>query len=183
MVSKETGYISFDVETDGPSPLKHSLLSLGMVLFDNEGNEVDSLSVNIMKRNDAVENPSTMEFWAKNKEAWDHCHKDMLSPLDAMNKVSDFYSRYSSKYSLKWIAMPSCFDWMFLKSYFDAYSTKGVNIGFKCDCISSIRDQYMKTKGLSWKDWDSMCEKLPKGDHFALADARFQGLIYFMIQN
>ena len=101
MSAKETGYISFDVETDGPSLLKHSLLSVGLVLFDKSGAEVDSLSLNIAKRHDAEENPSTMEFWNANKEAWEHCHKDMLNPTDAMNQISDFYRKHSSKYSLK----------------------------------------------------------------------------------
>jgi hypothetical protein len=176
----KTAYLSFDIETDGPSPLTNSMLSLGIALIDDNANIIDELEVNILKRDNTVEDPSTMEFWKKNPVAWEQCHQNMISPQDAMAKVAEFYGKWSTQYKLIWMAMPVCFDWMFLKSYYMAFAQEhSPDIGFKATCGSTLRDYSIKTKIITNKQYDILVESLPQGlEHRSVDDAKHQGLIF-----
>jgi 3'-5' exoribonuclease Rv2179c-like domain len=179
-MNKPKAYLSFDIETDGPCVYLNSMLSVGITLITDDGNTIDDFSVNINKRPDAVENPHTMkEFWAEHPEAWDACHKNPFSPQDAMKRVEYFYAKWSNTYKLVWIAQPGCFDWMFLKNYYMLYNPNAIDIGYRCDCVSTLRDYAIKTKIITNKQYNTMVESLPKGtDHIALNDAKHQGLIF-----
>lgn len=176
----QPAYLSFDIETDGPTPLVNNMLSFGISLMKDDGEIMDELEVNIKERNGCVGDYKTMEFWNKNKLAWEICHENQVSPQEAMQKLSEFYSKWCKKYRLVWIAMPVCFDWMFLKSYYSAFAPQNSpDIGFKATCISTLRDYSIKLKIITNKQYDEMVSKIEKGtEHRSVDDARCQGFIF-----
>jgi len=180
MTANKVAYLSFDIETDGPSPLTNSMLSLGIVLIDDDGVVLDELLVNIIKRKDMEEDVCTMDWWKTVPDAWSACHIDMVSPHDAMRQVATFYEKWMNNYKLIWCAMPACFDWMFLKSYYMAYKpTKSPDIGYHATCISTLRDYSIKNKIITNKQYTTITTSIPSGtEHCALDDARHQGLIF-----
>jgi DNA polymerase III alpha subunit (gram-positive type) len=184
-----TAFLSFDIETDGPSPILNSMLSLGIALITNDGNVIDTLSVNIKKRDESKEDENTMKWWKTQPIAWEKCHQNMVSPQEAMTKVAEFYRKWISNYKLIWIAAPVCFDWMFLKSYYMTFApADSIDIGFKATDISTLRDYSIKCKIITDKEYQIMTSTIPKGEeHVAIEDAINQGLIFVnltkLIQN
>ena len=156
------------------------MLSLGIALITIDGKIVDTLNVNIKKREDAKENPNTMNWWKTQPLAWELCHQNMVSAQEAMSLVAIFYKKYSSAYKLVWIASPVCFDWMFLKSYYEAFAPpNSPDIGFKATCISTLRDCAIKCKIISNREYHKMIASIPSGtEHVALDDAKCQGRIF-----
>jgi len=120
------------------------------------------------------------EFWNKQPEAWKQCHIDCVSPEEAMSQIAMFYGTWSQIYKLIWVAMPVCFDWMFLKGYYSAFAPDGSpDIGFKATCGSTLRDYAIKSKIITNKEFDAIVKVIPTGlDHKAIDDATCQGIIF-----
>lgn len=181
------GYLSFDVETDGPSPLTNSLLSLGLVLFDKTGREIDSLEVNIRKDTNKIENPVTMAWWREQHEAWEYCHRDPVTAAAAMSRVARFYEGHAKRYDIRWVAGPACFDWMFLKCYYEAYGPcDRPDIGFSCRCLSERKRTFWNMTKMTTARWESLSAAWAGGvvpTHRAIDDARYQGIIYIHLRN
>lgn len=179
----QTAYLSFDIETDGPSPLVNNMLSFGISLIKDDGVILDELEVNIKERDGTQQDEETMKFWEQNKTAWNICHTNQISHCEAMIKLGEFYDKWSKYYNLIWIAMPVCFDWMFLKSYYSAYAPKNLpNIGFKATCISTLRNYFIKTKIIKSKEFDEIVASISiEQEHRCIYDARKQGLIFIKL--
>jgi len=180
------GYLSFDIEADGPSPLQNSMLSLGIVLLDEQGNEIDSMEVNIKERYGCLQDESTMEFWSKNQDAWAYCHQNVQSEQDAMQMVNNFYRKHMANYKLYWVAGPACFDWMFLKTYYETFGPNDkVDIGYACSCLSERRRAFKKHVGED--KLQSVLDEVDRMNlphtHKALDDARRQGVVYIKLLN
>lgn len=182
-MNKAIGYLSFDVEADGPSPLSNSMLSLGVVLLTEQGIEVDSFEVNLVRRAGSKEDDDTMEWWSNHPEAWAHCHQNTTSPQEGMKQLADFYAKHSGTYKLKWVAMPASFDWMFMKSYYSTFAPEdSVDIGFKAICMSTYRDCLMTCGKLTWEQFNVLFEQSgANSGHRAVDDARFQGKTFIKL--
>lgn len=181
----ETAYLSFDIETDGPSPIVNNMLSFGICLLKSNGEILDELEINIKEREECFQDSSTMEFWEKNKIAWEICHQNQISHREAMDKLATFYSKWNDKFKLVWIAMPVCFDWMFLKSYYSAFAPlNSPDIGFKATCISTLRDYAIKLKIITNKQYFDLTTQINRGtEHRSIDDARCQGLVFLSLIN
>jgi hypothetical protein len=59
-------YVSTDVEADGPIPGPNSMLSFASAVFRADGTLLDTFTANLDTLADAVPDPATMEWWAKN---------------------------------------------------------------------------------------------------------------------
>ena len=77
-------YISTDVETDGPIPGPHSMLSMGSAAYTAEKRLVATFSANLDTLAGAAAHPKTAEWWATQPEAWAACRKDLETPANAM---------------------------------------------------------------------------------------------------
>ena len=65
-ISLPTVYLSFDVETDGPSPMLNNLLSIGIYGLDKDFKNIFNFSENIFEHLGKVQNKDTMIFfWNK----------------------------------------------------------------------------------------------------------------------
>ena len=72
-------YISTDVETDGPIPGPHSMLSFASVAFDDHGIELGHFARNLEPLPEASGHPTTMAWWAETQEAWALCRMNLAA--------------------------------------------------------------------------------------------------------
>src|SRR6202021_1255010 len=63
-------YVSTDVETDGPIPGPHSMLSFASAAYRSDKTLVSTFSANLETLPGASGHPDTMEWWKKNAETW-----------------------------------------------------------------------------------------------------------------
>lgn len=191
-MSKQTLYLSFDIETDGHSPLVNNLLSIGIVGFEeNNKTPVFEFESNIIPLPTHISDTKCMEtFWLKSeqKEAWEYLQTNKKDYIKVFEDLSCKLYVLSDKYKLVWIAYPACFDWMFFKSYYEMAKSNSPNkkdfydIGYKCVCISSLFDWYKKihniTSSQAFQLFNELGEFNSQTNHYALADARVQGKFY-----
>lgn len=64
-MEKENVYFSFDVEADGPSPCRNSMMSLGVALLDENKTILNTWECNFKPLDGHVQDSDTMEWWAK----------------------------------------------------------------------------------------------------------------------
>ena len=66
MPEKKTLYLSFDIETDGDTPVLNNMLGLGIYGLDHDLNKLFTFDANIFPLPDKVQSKSCMEnFWNK----------------------------------------------------------------------------------------------------------------------
>jgi hypothetical protein len=111
-------YFSTDVETDGPIPGPHSMLSFGSAAFFNN-KLVDTLYVNLETLEGATGNPDTMKWWGTQPEAWTSCRKDPRPPSEAMPEYVKWVNGVANKFGAQpvFVAYPAGFDFLFMYWY------------------------------------------------------------------
>lgn len=191
-MSLPTLYLSFDVETDGPTPLVNNLLSVGIVgIEENTSNIVFEFESNILPLETHKSDTQCMEtFWLKpeQKKAWDYLQTNQKDYLTVFEDLSSKLENLSLNYKLEWVAFPACFDWMFLKSYYELAKSNSSNgkkfydIGYECICSSTLFDLYKKNNNLTSKEayklFNELGEYDPNQNHMAISDAKVQGKFY-----
>ena len=108
-------YISTDVETDGPIPGPHSMLSLGSAAYQADKTLVSTFEVNLETLPDATGHPDTMEWWQKHPKAWKDCRTDPQPPDQAMQRYVDWLNQLPGK--PVFVAYPAGFDFLFVYWY------------------------------------------------------------------
>ena len=79
-------YVSTDIETDGPSPGRYSMLSFASVAFRLDKTILGTFERNLQLLPGAIQEPKTMEFWRTQPEAWEACRMNTVSPKIAMTE-------------------------------------------------------------------------------------------------
>jgi hypothetical protein len=108
-------YISTDVETDGPIPGPHSLLSLGSAAYRGDKTLLGTFSANLETLPGALGHPDTIAWWKKNPEAWEACRKDPEPPQSAMRRYVDWIRSFEGR--PVFVAYPAGFDFLFVYWY------------------------------------------------------------------
>ena len=83
-------YICTDVETDGPIPGPHSMLSLASAAYTADKRLVSTFSANLETLPDASSHTNTAEWWATQPEAWAACRSNLEDPAAAMRRYVDW---------------------------------------------------------------------------------------------
>lgn len=170
-------YISTDVETDGPIPGPHSMLSMGSAAYTADKVLVSTFSANLETLPGAQAHPKTAEWWARQPDAWAESRKNLEPPEDAMRR----YVAWIKSLELKpvFVAYPAGFDFMFVYWYLirfvgeSPFSHSALDI--KSFAMALLRTDYREsTKHNLPKRW---FEKLPH-THVALDDAIEQGALF-----
>ena len=107
------------------------------------------------------------------------------SPSYVMTQFALWLKDLSETYDYIFMARPSCFDWMYFKTYYDLYAPREFLhlVGFNCIDLSSELRKYELLAGISNDPkaknelWDSLKEKTIF-THRAYDDAIQQGTIY-----
>jgi hypothetical protein len=175
-MSKPLLFLSLDVECDGPCPGLNNLLSIGVACFDTENKLISTFERNILEQTEFKSDPDTMDFWSKNKEAWDHCHTDQVEPVVAMKEFGDFLTDLKTRYKIMTLGWPINYDWMWIHYYLHRYY--GSNpLGYSAKDIGSYAWAMSKDKTTSDIDdfVNSYADPRFPHTHKALDDALEQG--------
>lgn len=182
---KPTLYLSFDIETDGDNPMLNNMISIGFVGMNESMTEIFEFSANILEIEGHQQNPQTMKFWEENKLAWNATQLNKRHYVEVMKDLSTHFTELSKMYVLKFIAMPSCFDWMFFKSYYEMARNiipTMYDIGYMCICISSYFSSYCELQKISGQNKEklklNLMEYNQNLDHYAIEDARSQAKLF-----
>jgi hypothetical protein len=108
-------YVSTDVETDGPIPGPHSMLSIGSAAFNAGGKLLVTFSANLVTLPGGSPHPKNLEFWQKNPQAWEVCRRDPQPPEIVMPRYAAWLKSLPG--SPVFVGYPVAFDFMFVYWY------------------------------------------------------------------
>jgi DNA polymerase III alpha subunit (gram-positive type) len=114
MLDNNQIYIVVDIETDGPIPGLHSMLSIGAVASTPE-KETSSFYSRLLPHDDAVTDPDTMDWWNAHPEAWKEVNTDTESPEKVMRDFCSWMDDLSA--TPVFVASPIVFDFSFVSWY------------------------------------------------------------------
>jgi hypothetical protein len=108
-------YVSTDVETDGPIPGPHSMLSFASAAYTADKRLVATFTANLETLPDASAHPETAAWWATQPEAWAACRRNLESPALAMRRYRDWLKALDGR--PVFVAYPAGFDFLFVYWY------------------------------------------------------------------
>ncbi len=108
-------YVSTDVETDGPIPGPHSMLSFASAAYLADKTLLSTFSANLEFLPDASGDPRTMRWWETQPAAWAACRSDLRSPEEAMPAYVRWVRTLAGK--PVFVAYPAGFDFTFVYWY------------------------------------------------------------------
>ncbi|MGB3553090.1 MAG: 3'-5' exoribonuclease [Jannaschia sp.] len=108
-------YIIVDIETDGPRPGAHSMLSLAAVAMDQNGTAGASFACNLHTLPDTAPDPATEAWWRKRPGAWATARRDARAPKEAITQFVTFVRDFPAPRVL--VAHPLLFDGPWIDHY------------------------------------------------------------------
>ena len=170
-------YVSTDIESDGPIPGPHSMLSFGSAAFRADKSLVSTFSANLNLLPDASGDSKTMEWWKSQPDAWAATRKDCRDPVDAMKDYVRWLKALPGK--PVFVAYPAGYDFTFIYWYLIRFAGESPfshsALDIKTLAMAALggdyRDSVKRNMPGSW------FEKLPH-NHVALDDAIGQGILF-----
>lgn len=170
-------YISTDVETDGPIPGPHSMLSFASAAYTPNKELVSTFTANLELLDGANADPKTAQWWATQPDAWAACRTDLEQPESAMQRYVAWVKGLQGK--PVFVAYPAGFDFLFVYWYLirfvgeSPFSHSALDI--KSYAMALLKTEYRNsTKRNMPKSW---FDPLPH-THIALDDAIEQGALF-----
>ena len=170
-------YVSTDVETDGPIPGPHSMLSFASAAYLPDKILVSTFTANLHTLPDARGDPSTMAWWQQHPEAWAATRTDLEDPAEAMHRYIAWIRTLPGR--PVFVAYPAGFDFLFVYWYLirftgaSPFSFSALDV--KTYAMALLRTEYRESvKRNMPKRW---FDKLPHS-HVALDDALEQGALF-----
>jgi DNA polymerase III alpha subunit (gram-positive type) len=180
-MAKQETYFVTDIETDGPIPGPHSMLSFASAAYSAEGHLIDTFSANLDMLEGASGHAFTMKFWATEPDAWAACRSDTIAPELAMkNYVKWIRAVCKNTTSPVFVGYPAGFDFTFIFWYLIKFTGESP---FSWSALD-MKTFAMALTGLDYKQ--AIKPRLPKTwlpeelphTHIALDDALEQGHIF-----
>lgn len=170
-------YVSTDVETDGPIPGPHSMLSLASAAYLADKTLVATFSANLETLPGASGHPETMRWWETQPEAWGASRRDPRPPGEAMRDYAAWLRALPGK--PVFVGYPVVFDYMFVQWYLHKFTGASpfsfVALDIKTYAMALLRTEFRETtKAVMPKRW---FDDLPH-THLALDDALEQGALF-----
>ena len=170
-------YISTDVEADGPIPGPNSMLSFGSAAYLADKTLVATFSANLETLEGAQGDASTMEFWAKNPEAWEACRQNTEAPPDVMPRYVAWLEALPGR--PVFVGYPAAYDFMFVYWYLMRFAGRSP---FSHSALD-MKTMAMMLLGKGYRD--AIKRNMPKRwfdplphTHVALDDAIEQGALF-----
>ena len=170
-------YVSTDVETDGPIPGPHSMLSFASAAYRGDKTLLDTFSANLHTLPDASGHPDTMAWWQTQPEAWAESRRNLRDPEAAMRAYVAWIKRLPGK--PVFVAYPAGFDFTWVYWYLirfvgeSPFSHSALDI--KTFAMALLHKDYREsTKRNMPRHW---FDPLPH-THKALDDAIEQGALF-----
>lgn len=170
-------YISTDVETDGPIPGPHSMLSFGSAAYQADKTLVGTFSANLETLPGAAPHPKTRAWWDSQPEAWAACREHLQSPETAMQNYLNWLKSLPGR--PVFVAYPAVFDFMFVYWYLIRFTGESPfshsALDIKTFAMAMLKQEYRRsTKRAMPRRW---FDDLPH-THRALDDAIEQGAMF-----
>jgi len=170
-------YISTDIETDGPIPGPHSMLSFASAAYLADKTLVSTFAANLETLAGASADPETAKWWATQPDAWAACRTDLQSPEGAMRAYVAWLKSLPGK--PVFVAYPAGFDFLFVYWYLIRFAGESPfshsALDMKSYAMALLKTGYRdSTKRNMPKQW---FDDLPH-THVALDDAIEQGALF-----
>lgn len=170
-------YVSTDVETDGPIPGPHSMLSFGSAAYLENKTLVSTFSANLETLPGAAGHPDTLAWWKQQPEAWAACRQNPRPPEEVMPAYVQWLEGLPG--IPVFVAYPLGFDFTFMYWYLvrfagqSPFSFSGIDV--KTYAMALLRKDYRKCvkRNMPARWFDD----LPHS-HVALDDALGQGALF-----
>ena len=170
-------YVSTDVESDGPIPGPHSMLSFASAAFLPDKTLVDTFTANLKTLPGSTADPATMNWWRQHPEKWAAGRADLQEPELAMRRYVDWVHKLPGR--PVFVAYPAGFDFLFVYWYLirfvgdSPFSFSALDI--KTYAMAMLKTEYRESvKRHMPRRW---FEAQPH-THIALEDAIEQGLLF-----
>ncbi len=176
MPTPET-YVSTDVETDGPIPGPHSMLSFASAAYSADKQLLSTFTANLETLDGATAHPKTAAWWQTQPEAWAVCRRDLEPPAAAMARYVAWIGTLPGR--PVFVAYPAGFDFLFVYWYLirftgdSPFSHSALDMKSYAMAVlgSPFRDATKRNMPKNWFD------PLPH-THVALDDAIEQGALF-----
>lgn len=174
-----TTYISVDIETDGPTPGRNSMLSLGAVAMTPTGHIINRFEINLHRLQNSEQNAETMKWWLTQPEAWEYCRRNPKPAGIGTQEFVEWVERISPRPIC--VAYPAGFDFSFLYYYMMSFVGRSP-FGFSCLDMKSyacaaLGTHYRRTVKKNFpKDW---FDPKAKHSHKAVEDAEEQAKMFY----
>ena len=165
------------METDGPIPGPHSMLSFASAAFLPDKTLVATFEANLETLPGAAGHPDTMHWWSRNPDAWDACRTNLRRPDEVMPEYCTWLEELPGK--PVFVAYPVAFDFMFVYWYLIRFAGRSP---FSHSALD-IKTYAMALLGREYRE--SAKRNMPKHwlpqhahTHVALDDAIEQGELF-----
>lgn len=170
-------YVSTDIETDGPIPGPHSMLSFGSAAFTADKRLVATFEANLTTLPGASGHPDTMAWWKTQPEAWAAHRENLRDPEEAMPAYVAWLKALSAK--PVFVGYPAGFDFPFVHWYLIRFAGESPfsfsAIDIKTFAMAVLKLDYRESSKRNMpKRW---FDDLPH-THKALDDAIEQGALF-----
>lgn len=170
-------YVSTDVETDGPIPGPHSMLSFASAAYRADKTLLSTFSANLEPLPGAAGHPATMAWWKENAKAWDACRTNLEQPAVALSRYLVWVKSLPGK--PVFVAYPAGFDFLFVYWYLMRFARESPfshsALDIKTYAMAMLKTGYREaTKKNMPKRW---FDEMPH-THVALDDAIEQGALF-----
>src|SRR5438093_9714567 len=108
-------YVSTDVETDGPIPGPHSMLSFASAAYRADKTLLSTFTANLQLLDGASGHLDTMAWWRENRPAFEATRTNLEDPAVAMKRYVTWVKDLPGK--PVFVAYPAGFDLLFVYWY------------------------------------------------------------------
>ncbi len=174
MTKKSEIYVSIDVETDGPIPGPHSMLSLGAAAFDHTGSLIGTFTCNLHTLPHAQPHPDTQAWWQQNESAYAATRQSCVAPVQGMQEFVNWLHALPGTPVA--VAAPAGFDFMFVYWYLIQFVGHSP-FSFSCVDVKSVAMTLLGKpyKQSSKRAWPKRWFTNRPHTHVAVEDAIEQG--------
>ncbi|MGN6368314.1 MAG: exonuclease [Phycisphaerae bacterium] len=174
-------YFSTDVETDGPIPGPHSMLSFASACYTADKQLLGTFAANLTPLPGAQPDPKTLAWWKQQGPAWNALQENRRDPAAVMPEYAAWMKSLCAQHHAKpvFVAYPVLFDAMFIYWYLlqfageSPFSHSALDI--KTLAMATLKTPYRDSvKRNMPKEW---FDPLPH-THIALDDAIEQGALF-----
>lgn len=172
-------YLSTDVETDGPIPGPHSMLSFASAAFTPDKQLLSTFTANLTTLPDAAPDEKTMAWWnqPENRPAYDATRTNLQDPALALPAYVNWIDSLPGK--PVFVAYPAGFDFLFVYWYLIRFAGRSPfshsALDIKTYAMALLKTEYRNaTKRNMPKAW---FDDSPH-THIALDDAIEQGKLF-----
>jgi hypothetical protein len=176
-VARPEIYVSTDVETDGPIPGPHSMLSFGSAAYTAGKELVGTFTANLVTLPGAQGHPDTMAWWETQPEAWAACRAEPEEPAAALPRYREWLEHLPGR--PVFVGYPAAFDFMFVYWYLIRFAGSSPfshsALDLKTYAMALLGTEYRATsKRAMPRAW---FDDMPHS-HVALDDAIEQGALF-----